>query len=98
MSMYLPYPCICFRPVEYILAKAIVPNLVWKVGRVEATVRKVTLAACFGLLKAGAVKPESMYKVAAELVPLLVSHLDDSDISPRQLAAFCLSIIFERLK
>jgi hypothetical protein len=32
-----------------------------QVGRVEATIRKVALAACYGLLKAGAVEMKVMH-------------------------------------
>ena len=83
---------------ERIIRTIVVPNLIWKVGRVEATVRKVALAACYGLLKAGAARPEALYKSAGELVPLVASHLDDSDVSPRLMSCYCLTVIFERLR
>ena len=66
---------------EGIIKKIVVPNLVWRVGRVENTVRKVALAVAYGLLRAGAAPPELLYKAAPELVPLLASSLDDSDTS-----------------
>jgi len=83
---------------EKIFTQAITPNLIWRVGRVEATVRKVALAACYAMLKAGAVRVDTLYKVAPELVPLIVSHLDDHDTSPRHIGCLCLTVIFERLK
>ena len=83
---------------EKIFSQALTPNLVWRVGRVEATVRKVALAACYAMLKAGAVRVDSLYKVAPELVPLITSHLDDHDTSPRHIGCLCLTVIFERLK
>ena len=43
---------------DSILTNALSVNLIWRVGRVEATVRKVTLACGYALLKAGAIKPE----------------------------------------
>lgn len=67
-------------------------------GRVEATVRKVALALCYGLLKAGAVQSETLFSTAAELVPLIVSHLDDSEVTPRQMACLCVTVLFERLR
>lgn len=92
----------CGRPIseacETVLRCIVVPNLVWKVGRVEATVRKVALAVCFGMLKAGAAKAEALYKAASELVPLVVSHLDDTDESPRLMSCLCLRILFDRLR
>jgi hypothetical protein len=81
-----------------IIKRVIVPNLVWRVGRVEATVRKVALALCYGILKAGAVKPDTLFSTAAELVPLVVSHLDDSEVTPRQMACLCVTVLFERLR
>lgn len=84
--------------VEDIMKVGLVPNLVWRIGRVESTVRKVALAACYCLLRAGAIKAESLFKVAPDIVPLLVSHLDDSDASPRTISCLCLAVIFNRLK
>jgi hypothetical protein len=81
-----------------LLKEAILPNLVWKVGRVEATIRKVALALCYGILKAGSVPSESLFKMAAELVPMIISNLDDFDVSPRQMTCLCLTVIFERLR
>ncbi|KAJ1431238.1 armadillo-type protein [Ochromonadaceae sp. CCMP2298] len=81
-----------------IIRAIVVPNLVWRVGRVEATVRKVALALAYGILKAGAVKSDTLFKTAAELVPLIVSHLDDSEVTPRQMAVLCVTVIFERLR
>jgi hypothetical protein len=83
---------------EIIFLDIIVVNLVWRVGRVESTIRKVALAVCYGVLKAGAVSTENLFKVAQELVPLLVSHLDDSESTPRQLSCLCLSVFFDRMK
>ena len=53
---------------EGIIADIVLPNLVWRVGRVEATVRKVVLASCYGLVKAGAVQGEALFKSAPRLV------------------------------
>lgn len=39
-----------------------------------------------------------LQSIAAELIPLLLSHLDDSDVTPRHLSVLCLGIIFERLR
>jgi dynein assembly factor 5 len=83
---------------ETIIKNIFIINLVWRVGRVEATVRKVALAATYGILKAGAVTPDVMTRTASELVPLLVSNLDDSDVSTRQISCLCISILFERLR
>ena len=43
---------------EQIMLKMLLPNLVWRVGRVETMIRKVILATFYSLLKNGGVKPE----------------------------------------
>lgn len=83
---------------EGIVKEMLVPNMIWKIGRVEATVRKVALAAAYGLLKAGALRMENLARCATELVPLVVSNLDDMESTPRQIACLCLTVIFERLR
>eukprot|EP00597_Dinobryon_sp_UTEXLB2267_P018080 CAMPEP_0201114058 /NCGR_PEP_ID=MMETSP0812-20130820/78180_1 /ASSEMBLY_ACC=CAM_ASM_000668 /TAXON_ID=98059 /ORGANISM="Dinobryon sp., Strain UTEXLB2267" /LENGTH=977 /DNA_ID=CAMNT_0047377649 /DNA_START=1245 /DNA_END=4175 /DNA_ORIENTATION=+ len=83
---------------ESIVKEMVVPNLVWRIGRVESTVRKVALAMAYGVLKAGALKPEQLVKTASELVPLIVSNLDDMESTPRQIACLCLTVLFERLR
>lgn len=92
----------CSKPLESsaqaIIHDIIMPNLIWRVGRVEATIRKVALAIAYNILKAGAVNTNTLVAIASELVPLLVSHLDDMESSPRLMAAFSLTVIFDRLK
>ena len=83
---------------DTLIDQALIPNLVWRAGRVEGVARKVTLTATYGLLKAGAIGPQSLYKHAPHLVPLLASEIEDQDASARHLGCLCLSIIFERLK
>jgi len=81
-----------------ILKKIVCGSLVWRVGRVEATVRKVTLAVTHALLRAGAVKPATLYEVAGELVPQITSQMDDHETSVRHISALCLNVVFERLR
>ena len=81
-----------------ILEHVIIPNLVWRVGKVEATIRKVALAICYGIFKAGAVTKETLFNSAKLLVPLIVSHLDDTELSPRLMSCYCLQILFTRLQ
>ena len=81
-----------------ILKNIICKNMIWRVGRVEATVRKVTLAITHALLRAGSVDPRTLYESAGELVPLLCSQLDDSETSMRHIASLSLCVVFERLK
>lgn len=81
-----------------IVKDIILPNLIWKAGKVEATVRKVALVALHSLLRAGSVSREILFSVAGELVPAVVSNMDDSEAVPRQLCCFCLEILFTRLR
>ena len=83
---------------DILIEKAFIPNLVWRAGRVEGVARKVTLTATYGLLKAGAIGPQALYKHAPHIVPLLASEIEDQDASARHLGCLCLTIIFERLK
>lgn len=83
---------------ESVLRHIVVPNLVWRAGRVEATLRKVAMAICYAVLKAGAVEAQTLFKSATELVPLIVSHLEDSDTTCRLIACPALQILFERLR
>mmetsp|Transcript_32280 Transcript_32280/g.60136 ORF Transcript_32280/g.60136 Transcript_32280/m.60136 type:complete len:1050 (+) Transcript_32280:61-3210(+) len=83
---------------DTLIEKAFIPNLVWRAGRVEGVARKVTLTATYGLLKAGAIGPQALYKHAPHIVPLLASEMEDQDASARHLGCLCLTIIFERLK
>ncbi len=57
---------------EMIFKLIVIPNLIWRVGRVESTMRKVSLAIGYALLKAGAVGIETLLKCATEFAPLLV--------------------------
>lgn len=81
-----------------IARRCVLPNLVWRVGRVEATVRKVALAVCFGLLKAGGTITQSLFDITGELLPLLCSNLDDHETSPRLMACMSITVVLERLK
>ena len=100
MLCFTPYCVIslCIYLGENIVRKTVLPNLVWRVGRVDSTIRKVALAVCFGLLKSGGALPQSLFDVASELLPLLCSNLDDSDVSPRMMSCMCITVILERLK
>jgi dynein assembly factor 5 len=82
---------------ESILKEIVSPNLVWRVGRVEATMRKVAISIAHAVLKTGSVTVETLVSTAGMLIPSLVSHLDDTDISIRLIACLCLNSYFYRL-
>lgn len=75
----------------------IVPNTVWKAGRVAATIRKVTIACLYTLLRAERVDEETLYVTAPQLLPILKTNLDDYDASTRQLVCLSLCMIFKAL-
>jgi len=52
----------------------------------------------YALIRAGSIKSDILAAVAPELVPLLVSHLEDSEVTPRHMSSLCLTVIFERLR
>ena len=83
---------------QIIVKDIILPNLIWRSGKVEGTVRKVALVALHSLLRAGSVSRDILFNVASELVPAVVSNLDDMEATPRQLCCFCLEILFTRLR
>jgi dynein assembly factor 5 len=83
---------------EKVIKEVLLPNLIWRVGKVEATIRKVALATAYALLRAGGVTYETLFRVAPELVPLLVGNLDDQELTPRLITCLCLTVIFERLR
>lgn len=80
-----------------LMSQIFLPNLVWRVGRVEATIRKISLAGVYALMKAGAVPREVIISIAKDTLPVLVSHLDDMDVSPRLMACLSLAVFFDRL-
>lgn len=90
-SQYLSKSC------ERIMKDMIIPNLIWRVGRVEGTIRKISLAVCYHILKSGSVPFETLARLAGELVPLLISHLDDTEVSIRLMTVLSLTVIFDRL-
>lgn len=80
-----------------LMTRIFLPNLIWRVGRVEATIRKIALAGVYALLKAGAIPRDVILSVARDTLPVLVSHLDDTDVSPRLMACLSLAVFFARL-
>ena len=74
----------------------IVNNLVWRVGSVEATIRKVALTICYELLRGDGITPTFVVKIAGEIIPLLLNNLDDTETSTRHLCSLCLRHIYTK--
>jgi len=75
----------------------IVPNTVWRAGRVASTIRKVSLVCLWSLLKDGHVPTSVLFETVPTLLPILKTDLEDYDASSRQLVALSLEMIFTRL-
>lgn len=96
-----------------LITEALVPNIVWKAGRVASTVRKVAVACLYTLLRGhnpgasdgkGAAVVECSYvdadcafATAPHVLPVLKTDLEDHDASTRQLVCHCLRIVFAML-
>lgn len=72
----------------------ILPNAVWKAGRVASTIRKVALVCLYTLLRDRRVPLPTLYETVPPLLPVLKTDLDDYDASSRQLVALSLEAIF----
>lgn len=74
------------------------PNAVWRVGRVAATIRKVSVACQFTMLKSRLASPEVLLATLADWQPVLISCLDDDDTSTKQLACMTAFQMFTILE
>jgi len=75
----------------------ITPNIVWKAGGVASTIRKVSIACLFTVLKMGAAESQVLFMAAPKLLPVLKTNLGDYDASSRQLCVLSLGILFAAL-
>ena len=81
------------------LQRLLVPNLVWRVGRVASSVRKIGMRCLSILLRQRLVAQDSLVAVwhgeQSQLVPILKSCLDDDEPLTRQLTCLALMSVFE---
>ena len=77
-----------------LLLESIMPNAVWRAGRVSSTVRKVTIACLYTLLKQGLANQQCLFKTAAQILPVLKGSLDDTDANTRHLTCLCFQHLF----
>ncbi len=81
------------------LTKILAPNLAWKVGRVEGTIRKLSVACLITVLKCGAVSVEQVGSCLGELVPTLTSTLsDDYDTALRHLSCVAMELVLKLVR
>ncbi|KAG7393600.1 HEAT repeat-containing protein 2 [Phytophthora pseudosyringae] len=88
-----------FKPFSVsLLQKAIIPNIVWRGGRVAATIRKVAVACAYTLLRQGIADQPCLFETAPQvMLPVLKSSMDDSDAKTRQLVCLALQYLFVAL-
>mmetsp|Transcript_25407 Transcript_25407/g.101244 ORF Transcript_25407/g.101244 Transcript_25407/m.101244 type:complete len:719 (-) Transcript_25407:911-3067(-) len=80
-----------------LLDGVIIPNLAWIAGKTALTTRLATLILLRCLLRTTAAKAHLslLLKTAAQLLQSLCTLLEDSDVSCRDMALCCLSLMFE---
>lgn len=76
---------------------ALLPNIVWRVGRVASTIRKVALACLYAFLRRGLLSDDEMRSVADDTVPVVKSCLSDDDAATRHITCLVLSLMFKGL-
>ncbi|KAL7691346.1 putative armadillo-like helical protein [Plasmopara halstedii] len=87
-----------FKPYSVpLLKQAIISNIVWRGGRVSATIRKVAVASAYTLLRQGIADQSCLFETAPEMLPVLKSSLDDGDAKTRQLVCLALQYLFVAL-
>ncbi|KAG3121103.1 hypothetical protein PI125_g590 [Phytophthora idaei] len=87
-----------FKPFDAVLLqKTVIPNIVWRGGRVAATIRKVAVACAYTLLRQGIADQPCLFETAPQMLPVLKSSMDDSDAKTRQLVCLALQYLFVAL-
>jgi dynein assembly factor 5 len=77
-----------------LLSDGIMPNAVWRAGRVASTIRKVAVACLYTLLKSGLADQQCLFQTAAQILPVLKGSLDDTDGNTRHLTCLCFQHLF----
>merc|ERR1712100_819191 len=82
-----------------VLTKILAPNLSWKVGRVEGTIRKLSVACLITVLKHGAISLDQTLACLGELIPTLTSTIsDDYDTPMRHLSCIAMNHVLVLVK
>ena len=81
-----------------LLTDAMVPNAIWRVGRVESAVRKLGIACIATLLQTNVVEKEPLVRILPSLQPPIVSGLDeDYEETTRYLSCIALASLFRKI-
>ncbi|KAL3767641.1 hypothetical protein ACHAW5_006879 [Stephanodiscus triporus] len=78
-----------------ILLSLVLPNLVWRPGSMASALRKLAVATLFCLLngKGALIHPE----IVSYLIPILLSNLEDTESTTRELSCVCLSLVLQQV-
>lgn len=89
-----------FKPFSsQLIHGMLVPNMTWRAGRVESTIRKLSVACLLNCLKCGALSPNILFSSIDVLAPVMVSTLsDDYDTSMRHLTCLAFRFLFVLLE
>ncbi|XP_014783487.1 dynein axonemal assembly factor 5 [Octopus bimaculoides] len=77
--------------------KMIVPNLIWKAGRIAAAIRTSATSAIWALLQSKAVSNEELILVSSELLPQILSSMEDDNKSTRLISCRVLTRLLENM-
>lgn len=80
-----------------IVRDALLPGLVWRAGGIAATLRKVSTACLYTLLRRGLLPAEGLSSLMLELLPSLKGALTDDDGTTRLLSLQCVACILRIL-
>jgi hypothetical protein len=76
-----------------LVQEALLPNIVWRLGGVASTIRKVSVACLYSLARRGLLRPAALSAVLGELLPVLRGALSDDDAGTRMLATQAMACL-----
>ena len=82
---------------EALVRSCVLPNLVWRVGLVASTVRKIATAALLGALARGLVPRHAAGALVSTLLPALTGCLSDDDATTRHLSSRAIAALLRSL-
>ena len=88
---------IASRWAEHVLAAMLLPNLVWRAGRVAEQVRLAAMLCVSRLLPRGLVSPTQLHGMIESGLPVLLSCLDDDNAETRGLSCETIGQVLRQL-
>lgn len=80
-----------------LLKKIVIPNLVWKAGRIAKSIRFSAISTAWSLFQCGCISDEDLMKIIDELLPQLMTTLQDDNKNTRLLTCRLLIRLLEKL-